>query len=69
MYNPVVVGFVLMISGALLAYFSLADKQGRSPFFVARSGLVVIYPAIILVLFAFGFGEVVIAVMAGAAKQ
>lgn len=62
MQDPLLFGFLLMISGAVLAYLGLPDKQGRSPFFLTRSGLVLIYPAIILAFFAVGMAEIIITV-------
>jgi hypothetical protein len=47
-------GFVSMISGAMLVHFSLPDREGRRPYLLTRGGLTMIYPAIILALLAIG---------------
>lgn len=64
MQSQLLSGFVLMISGAFLAYIGLPDKQGRSPLFLARSGLLLIYPAVILALFAVGTAQIVFTILA-----
>jgi hypothetical protein len=64
MHNPLLLGLLLMMSGAALAYCGLPNRYGQSPFFMTRSGLALIYPAIIAVLLAGGASQIVAAVVA-----
>jgi hypothetical protein len=64
MQNPILFGFVLMMSGAVLGYLTLPNRQGQSRSLSARSGLVLIYPAIIVTLFAVGMAEIITTITA-----
>lgn len=64
MHDPLLLGLMLMISGAALAYSGLPNRYGQSPFFMTRSGLTLIYPAIIAALLAGGASQIVAAVVA-----
>lgn len=64
MHNPLFLGLLLMMSGAALAYSGLPNRDGQSPFFMTRSGLTLIYPAIITALLASGAVQIVATVVA-----
>lgn len=64
MQGSLLLGFVLMMSGAMLAYLGLTDREGRKPYLLTRSGLTIIYPAIILALIVIGIAQIVITVLA-----
>lgn len=64
MQSSLLLGFVLMMSGAMLAYLGLIDREGWRSYFLTRTGLTTIYPAIILALIAIGIAQIVITVLA-----
>ncbi|CAN5388227.1 hypothetical protein BH11PSE4_BH11PSE4_02720 [soil metagenome] len=59
MPNGTLIGLGLLAIAVVMAYVGFPDKHGTSPRFLVRSGMVLIYPAFILVFVATGAAELI----------
>jgi len=59
MPSPILIGLGLLAIAALLAVIGIPDKHGVSPRFLVRSGMVLIYPAVILLFATTGAAELI----------